>query len=55
MSDAMTNYLENMLVNHVVRNDAFTTPGTSIYVGLIGYYESGGTNGADTGKTASKE
>tara|TARA_R100001163_G_scaffold65311_1_gene62053 strand:- start:2600 stop:3031 length:432 start_codon:yes stop_codon:yes gene_type:complete len=55
MSDAMTNYLENVLINHVIRNTAYTTPGTSIYVGLIGYYESGGTNGGETGKTASKE
>jgi hypothetical protein len=51
MSDAMTNYLENSLVNHVMRNSAFSSPGTSVYVGLIGYYESGGTNGAETGKT----
>ena len=55
MSDAMTNYLENVLINHVIRNTAYTTPGTSIYVGLIGHYESGGTNGGETGKTASKE
>ena len=55
MSDAMTNHLENVLINHVIRNTAYTTPGTSIYVGLIGYYESGGTNGAETGTTASKE
>jgi len=40
MSDAMSNYLEEKLINHVLRNTAFTTPGTSIYVGLIQFYES---------------
>ena len=40
MSDAMSNYLEAALINHVLRNTAFTTPGTSIYVGLIQFYES---------------
>ena len=37
---ALSNYLENALVNHVLRNTAFTTPGTTIYVGLIKFYES---------------
>ena len=37
---ALSNYLENALVNHVLRNTALTTPGTSIYVGLIKFYES---------------
>jgi len=39
MSDAMSNFLEDALVNHVLRNTAYTTPGTSIYVGLIQFYE----------------
>tara|TARA_Y100000004_G_C8731071_1_gene334325 strand:+ start:18 stop:458 length:441 start_codon:yes stop_codon:yes gene_type:complete len=46
---ALTEYLENKLINHVFRNVAYTTPGTSIYVGLIGYYESGGSNGLEQG------
>jgi len=37
---AMSTYLENKIANHVLRNTAFTTPGTSIYVGLIKYYDS---------------
>ena len=36
---ALSNYLENALVNHVLRNTAYTTPGTSVYVGLIKFYE----------------
>ena len=40
MSDAMSNYLEAKLINHVLRNTAYTTPGTSIYIGLIQFYES---------------
>ena len=36
---AMSTYLENALASHVLRNTAFTTPGTSIYVGLIKFYE----------------
>ena len=40
MSDAMSNYLEAKLINHVLRNTAFTTPDTSVYVGLIQFYES---------------
>lgn len=32
---AMSNYLEDKLVNHTLRNTAFTTPGTSIYVSLF--------------------
>jgi len=32
---AMSNYLEDALVNHVLRNTAFTTPGTSVYVSLF--------------------
>tara|TARA_R100001082_G_scaffold101402_1_gene70948 strand:- start:344 stop:748 length:405 start_codon:yes stop_codon:yes gene_type:complete len=36
---AMSTYLENALVNHVLRNTAYTTPGTTIYVGLIKYYD----------------
>lgn len=33
MSD-LSNYLENAWVNHVLRNTAYTSPGTSIYVAL---------------------
>ena len=36
---ALSNYLENALISHVLRNTAFTTPGTSVYVGLIKFYE----------------
>ena len=38
---AMSNYLEDALVNFVLRNnpDTFASPGTSIYVGLIKYYD----------------
>lgn len=32
---ALSNYLENALINHVLRNTAYTTPGTSIYVALF--------------------
>jgi hypothetical protein len=35
----MSTYLENALVNHVLRNTAYTTPGTTVYVGLIKYYD----------------
>ena len=38
---AMSNYLEDALVNFVLRNnpDTFTSPGTTVYVGLIEYYD----------------
>ena len=36
---AMSTYLENKIANHVLRNTAYTTPGTAIYVGLIRFYE----------------
>ena len=36
---AMSTYLENALASHVLRNTAYTTPGTTIYVGLIRFYE----------------
>ena len=36
---AMSTYLENALVNHVLRNTALATPGTTVYVGLIKFYE----------------
>tara|TARA_Y100000310_G_C20328263_1_gene644018 strand:- start:192 stop:596 length:405 start_codon:yes stop_codon:yes gene_type:complete len=36
---AMSTYLENKIANHVLRNTAYTTPGTAIYVGLIKYYD----------------
>lgn len=32
---AFSNYLENALVNHVLRNTPYTSPGTSIYVALF--------------------
>lgn len=31
---AISNYLEDALINHILRNTAYTTPGTSIYVAL---------------------
>jgi len=31
---AFSNYLEDKLINHILRNTAYTTPGTSIYVAL---------------------
>lgn len=31
---ALSNYLENKLIDHVLRNTAYTTPGTSIYLSL---------------------
>lgn len=31
----LTDYLENKIINHVLRNTAYTTPGLSIYVGLF--------------------
>ena len=37
---ALSDYLEDALINHVLRNTAYTTPGTSIYVGLVKFYES---------------
>ena len=36
---AMSTYLEDKIANHVLRNTAYTTPGTAIYVGLIAFYE----------------
>ena len=36
---AMSTYLEDKIANHVLRNTAYTTPGTTIYVGLIKFYE----------------
>jgi hypothetical protein len=38
---ALSTYLENKLVDHVLRNTAYTTPGTSVYVGLVKYYIAG--------------
>lgn len=32
---ALSNYLEAALVNHILRNTAYTSPGTSIYVALF--------------------
>ena len=36
---AMSTYLEDALINHVLRNTAYASPGTSVYVGLINYYD----------------
>ena len=36
---AMSTYLEDKIANHVLRNTAYTTPGTTVYVGLIKYYD----------------
>ena len=49
---AMSTYLENALVNHVLRNTAYTTPGTTVYVGLIKYYE---TDKMEAGTLTNKE
>ena len=38
MSDAMSDYLEAALINHLFRADTFSKP-SAIYVGLIRYYE----------------
>lgn len=32
---ALSNYLENALINHILRNTTYTSPGTSIYVALF--------------------
>src|SRR5512142_3058440 len=40
-----SNYLENAIINHVLRNTPFVTPGTNVYVAL---YTSDPTD-ADTG------
>ena len=32
---AFSNYLEDKIINHVLRNTAYTTPGTAIYVALF--------------------
>lgn len=31
---AKSNYLENAIINHVLRNTAYTSPGTNVYVAL---------------------
>lgn len=46
---ALSNYLENALINHILRNTQHTTPGTSIYVAL---YTTDPTD-ADTGTEVS--
>ena len=38
MADAMSNYLENALINHIFRGTAFSQP-SDIYIGLIRFYE----------------
>ena len=36
---AMSTYLENILVEHVLRNVPYASLGTTVYVGLIEYYD----------------
>ena len=36
---AMSDYLEQKICNHVLRGTAYTTPGDSVYVGLIRNYD----------------
>lgn len=38
MSDAMSNYLEGKIIDHLFRADTFAKP-SAIYVGLIKFYE----------------
>lgn len=45
----ISNYLENKLIDHILRNTPYTTPGTSIYIAL---YTSDPTD-ADTGSEVS--
>jgi hypothetical protein len=35
---AMSNYLENKLIDHLLRTSAFSAP-TNVYVGLVGKYD----------------
>lgn len=35
MANNLSNYSENKIVNHMLRNTAWTTPGTSIYLALF--------------------
>ena len=35
---AMSNYLENKLIDHILRSSAFSAP-SNIYVGLVGKYD----------------
>lgn len=42
----MSNYLENALINHVLRNTAYTTPGTDVWVSL--YSDSQGDSDSGT-------
>lgn len=35
MANNLSNYLENALVNHILRNTAYTSPGTSLYMALF--------------------
>jgi hypothetical protein len=46
---AFSDYLENALVSHILRNTAYTTPGTSIYVALFT-----GSPGDDNSGTANE-
>jgi hypothetical protein len=51
MSDAMSNYLESIVINHLFRTDTFAKP-SAIYVGLIKFYEADKVE-AMTGTTVS--
>ena len=46
---ALSNYLESALINHILRNTPYTSPGTSIYIAL---YTSNPTD-ADSGSEPS--
>ena len=35
---AMSNYLENKLIDHILRSTSFSAP-SNIYVGLVGKYD----------------
>ena len=45
---AFTDYLENALINHILRNTAYTTPGLNVWVGLFT------ADPTDTGSLASE-
>lgn len=36
---AMSTHLENKIAEHVLRNVPYASPGTTVYVGLIKYYD----------------
>ena len=43
---AMTDYLENALVNHVLRNSAYTSP-SAVYLGLLSAVPTDSTSGTE--------